>query len=320
MIVIDCGHCKALLEAKTTTTVAELYNLIVDELDDEMIPGAGIPEGENDNPNECSEGFSFLIWIQNIQPTKKQSQRITVSDIIKNKWTVRLVDKRVLSSRKSMLTTTNMTINGNGKRLREQSAKIEEHHNSASEEEQTYISMQTQVPKHVEKVPALTPNQSSTTTTLASSSSSIKYVTSVSVSLNKSECPDSDPSPIKRPRIFSNSDTTGIENEKRQSDKPLSLVVTPYDHRKQFIPPTDELEEQQKISKVEHHCDQIGKTTTEKLNDGTSFATTGRSNHENGEMQQLRGINLTHAKRRSKAYSILARIFLHCCCNKAWSF
>lgn len=30
--------------------------------------------------------------------------------------------------------------------------------------------------------------------------------------------------------------------------------------------------------------------------------------------------DLTDAKRRSKAYSIVAEIFLRCCCNKTWSF
>lgn len=301
MILIDCGHCKGALEANLSTTVAELYKLVVEEFDDEMIPGGGLVVGgdnTNDNgiANNSNDSFSFFIWVQGVQPTKKQATRITVSDIIQNSWTVQLIEKlKAPSQRPPPTATTNAaTTNNNGKRLRNDREKITEHENGTNANEKPSLSRQPQKPtQHAERVHVQPLTGTKISAAALSSMSSTSDATAAKSLLHKNPYDDSDPSPLKRSRIFSNPDTAeGTNNNNQKNDdctNSSSLVVTPNLELKRPTTPAsaEEEEEQQQISENgQHNNDRAQERNKEQSTNGSSLATSGKSSFETDETQQ----------------------------------
>jgi len=136
-ILIDCGHCTGALEVGLSTTVAGLYQKILEDFDKEMIPGGGIVGQEGE--------FSFRIWIRGVQPTKKQAERLTVDDIIRRNLGVQLVENKAKrkeapptqtvkegalvspsASTSSQSRVQNSFANENGKRFRENQEEYDE--------------------------------------------------------------------------------------------------------------------------------------------------------------------------------------------------
>ena len=327
MIIIDCGHCKGALEAKLSTTVAELYKLVVEEFDDEMIPGGGtlVVGGDtstNDNDNgiaknsNANASFSFFIWIQGVQPTKKQATRVTVSDIIQNNWTVQLIEKVNAPSRRpsptatttataaaaTTATTTNAaTTNGNGKRLRdEREKKMKENENGTSRQLQKPT-------QHEERVHVPPVTGTKISAAALSSLSSTSYSTAAESLLHKNPYDSSDPSPLKRSRIFSNPDTAEGTNHTNQtnddSTNSSSLIVTPNLEPKRPSASAEEpqqQEQQRQISENGHHNnDRAQERNKEQSTNASSLATVGKSSFETDETQQQSNASFRPSERRT---------------------
>jgi hypothetical protein len=276
MILVDCGHCKGALEAKVSTTISELYNLIIQDFDDEMIPGGGLIGDDSENNKTCNDSFSFLIWIQGVQPTKKQANRVTVSDVIRNNWTIQLVEKFKPTSLIPAITptNTNANINSNGKRLREDEnkEKINENHNESCANERTSLS-----PRPQEALPTLT------ATTISTTASSNLSSDSYAALPDKNQHHNFDPSPFKRSRIFANSISTEVKDNSKENDasKMSSLVDTCIRKTKQSIA----LTERQISESGGHNDDASHQQNSAESNNESSFVVE-KLTSENDAMQQ----------------------------------
>eukprot|EP00536_Pseudo-nitzschia_multiseries_P011811 jgi/Psemu1/289916/fgenesh1_pg.422_\ len=228
---IDCGSCTGALEVGPSTTLAELYHEVVEEFDEEMIPGDG-------GGRTAGGDYSFRIWVQGVQPTRKQSVRLTVGEINRRNWSVRLVEHKttrtaaVFSGRSSSggggsgktqqappkplervaPQAAESVANDNGKRLRETNEETKEPRRDGRPTRVTEPK-----PSAAEPQPKLQEANVHPSTPSASLQAPNSEVTPSSSpvlrthTITKADNPkshetnnDSNPSPLKRSRIFSN--------------------------------------------------------------------------------------------------------------------